>query len=111
MKTFFSFIPSFVRPLATLFLGTLAVFLLARVIMLTLVWDSVMSEPPEDVLKAFYIGIKFDMRMAVFGLIPLGLFLVVPCLEYTLAEKKNRPARYGFAIRHRLFFHFAHLCH
>lgn len=104
MKTFLSFIPSFVRPLVFFFIGTLAVFLLARLIMLVLVWNSVIAEPPEDVLKALYIGIKFDMRMAVFGLIPLGLFLAVPRLEQALVE--NSIVRLGIDLLYGIGFFF-----
>lgn len=90
------FLPSFLRTLAFLFLGTWIFLLAARAAMLALVWSSVRGEAFSDLAQALYVGAKFDMRMAVFALIPLGLFFAIPPLERRL--KQARPlldALYG----------------
>lgn len=74
----------FPRTLALFFLLTWAVFLAGRAAMLALVWDGVGGEPFAALVHALYVGAKFDMRMAVFGLIPLGVIFAVPALERAL---------------------------
>lgn len=58
--------------------------LAARGAMLVLLWNSLTNESPQNILYAFYVGAKFDMRIATLGLIPLGLFLLLSPLERVL---------------------------
>lgn len=74
----------FPRTLALFFLVTWAFFLAGRVAMLVLVREGVSAGPFSALVHALYVGAKFDMRMAVFGLIPLGVIFAVPALERAL---------------------------
>ena len=77
-------IPPFIKSISKLFLGTLAVLLLARCAMLALLWKSISANPPADIANALYIGMKFDIRMVVLDLIPAALVLGIPPLERAL---------------------------
>ncbi len=74
----------FPRTLALFFLLSWGFLLAARVVMLALVRDGVSAEPLSALFHALYIGAKFDMRAAVFGLIPLGVIFAVPAFERAL---------------------------
>lgn len=78
-------LPSFVRTLLC-FGGVLwAVLLGARLAMLAILWPSLTAISGADILHAFYIGAKFDARLAVFMALPLALVLAVPSLERRLS--------------------------
>ncbi len=79
----------FPRTLARLFMLNWLFLLLARGAMLALLWESVHADGGE-LMRALYIGAKFDMRVAVFGLIPLGLVLAVPGFDAALAKPPAR---------------------
>lgn len=66
------FLPPFIRTLSVLFIGTLLALVLARGAMLGILWPEVAENPASDILNALYIGTKFDIRMVVLGLIPIG---------------------------------------
>jgi len=53
------------------------VFLLFR---LAFVWVFIsgMAGTPSELIRAFWIGMRFDLRLACFILLPLGLALMVP---------------------------------
>lgn len=102
-----TFIPSFVRTLCVLFLGTLLVLVLARGAMLALLWPEVAQTPSSDILQALYIGTKFDIRMVVLGLIPIALLLGIPPLERLLTG--NRTFSRGVTLLYSIVFGLATL--
>lgn len=76
--------PSFLTTLVKLFFVAWGFFLVDRAIMLVLLWDHVHALPILQLLQALYIGAKFDMRIAVFTLIPASFVLAIPYLEQNL---------------------------
>lgn len=103
MKKNNTVIPPFLRTIGVLFLGTLLVLVLARGAMLGLLWPEVIpNNPASDVLKALYIGVKFDIRLTVLGLIPVALILGIPPLERLLTQ--SRPFRRLIDLLYMLAF-------
>ncbi len=85
MKTAFS-IPPFIASSAKLLAGAFIILFLARCAMLCLLWSSIRSNLPSDILQALYIGTKFDLRMVVLYFIPAMLIFSIPPLEQMLSR-------------------------
>lgn len=101
MNMSFPPLPPFVGTLAKVFAGTLVPLLTARIAMLFLLWPDISNSPASDILYGLYVGIKFDIRMVVLALVPLGLVLAIPPLERRLA---CRPFRFGLESLYGLAF-------
>ena len=95
-------IPPFLRTLCVLLAGTLLTLLLARCAMLGILWPELTASPAADILKALYIGTKFDIRMVVLALIPIALILAIPPLERRLIQ--NRMFRRGLSLFYGLLY-------
>ena len=83
-------IPPFILSILKLLLITLAILVLARVAMLVLLRESISANPPSDIAYAFYVGLKFDIRIAILYLIPVSLILAIPPLERRLKNTSFR---------------------
>ena len=95
-------LPPFIRTLGILFAGTLLVLVLARVAMLFLLWPELAASSSSDIAKALYVGIKFDIRMVVLGLIPIALALGIPPIERRIVAHGG--IRVGFELFYGALF-------
>ena len=78
--------PSFVRRIFLILCATFVLFFLARLAMLAIVLPEADDMTFPDMLKALYIGGKFDLRLAVFVIIPAALALGLPWPESRLGR-------------------------
>lgn len=79
-------IPPFIYTIAKFLFLTWGILLFARIIMVILLWSDLSNLPYSQILYAFYLGSKFDMRIAIIISIPLCLFLTIPPLEKRLKK-------------------------
>ncbi|MDL2314341.1 sulfatase-like hydrolase/transferase [Desulfovibrio sp. OttesenSCG-928-C14] len=63
----------------------------ARVVFVALVWDSLAGASIRDIFKAFYIGLRFDGRIACILVTPIALVLSFPGLGRKLASVLSGP--------------------
>lgn len=79
-------LPPFIYTITKFLFLTWGILILARISMLILLCDALSNIPFSQILYAFYIGSKFDVRIAVIISIPLYLFLLSPSLEKRLRK-------------------------
>ena len=63
-----------------MFGAVLSFFIVFILFRLAFVWVFIsgMAGTPSELIRAFWIGTRFDLRLACFILLPLGLALMVP---------------------------------
>ena len=71
------FVPGWVKAYFTFFLANWLVFGIFRVIFLGVFFAALNPDNYHELWTTFYIGAKFDFRLAAFLSIPLGLYLTV----------------------------------
>ena len=71
---------------------------LARLAFAVYNYELLLEAPTRDVLKAFYIGCRFDGRLAAILSMPLGLMLTIPPLGRRLAAWAGRISSVYFLI-------------
>lgn len=78
------------RSALLVYLGILAYFLLlltlARLAFLGLIYEKIYDLPLNDIFKAFYIGFRFDARLAAIITFPVGLILSIPPVRRLFSE-------------------------
>lgn len=79
-------IPSFLKTLGAFVLSVWLILGIARLIFGVILWPSIANIELGVILQAFYTGLKFDGRMAVFMSIPLAFALILPFLEKNLGK-------------------------
>ncbi len=92
--------PAFVKTTLLFFLIFLTTMLLARLVMLGLVWPTLQEDAvsAQQIIKSLYIGTKFDARIAVFFSLPIGLILA-------LTVKRDVPfIRHGLMTLYTVLF-------
>ena len=70
-------VPRWIKSYALFILGNWAVFELLRLVLLYAFRGALTPQHYHQLWKTFYIGAKFDMRLACAVAIPLGLYLTV----------------------------------
>ncbi len=91
-------IPTFFKTLTLFLLTFWCTLALARLAMLGILWADLSSIEPAAILKAFYTGIKFDGRIAVFLSIPLAILLALPFFEKRLPQLVKGLAIFYFVV-------------
>ncbi|MDR0291875.1 MAG: hypothetical protein LBI01_03765, partial [Elusimicrobium sp.] len=74
-KSWLSRVPKWVVSYVSFFAVCWAAFFLMRFVFLFVYRAAVTAEVKHYLLQSLYIGAKFDMRLAAFLAIPLGLFV------------------------------------
>ncbi|MBQ4132160.1 MAG: sulfatase-like hydrolase/transferase [Desulfovibrionaceae bacterium] len=59
----------------------LLLLFLFRLAFLAFIADSLAGVSPQDILKALYIGFRFDARIAAGITLPIGILLTIPCFK------------------------------
>ena len=73
-------------------LSFLTLFLLFRLAFI-LVFKSGMTGTPSELIRAFWIGMRFDLRLACFILLPLGLAFMIPVINPMTQSVLRKKAR------------------
>jgi len=82
-----------------IFLLGLIILFVSRIVFLVSFGDfSDLSSYIPDLLYAFVMGLRFDIKVLAFGLIPLFLLCIAQFLNY------NKPSKYGFFNRFSLIY-------
>lgn len=79
-------LPPFIYTITKFLFLTWGILILARISMFILLYDALSNVPSSQILYAFYIGSKFDIRIAVIISIPLCLLFLSPSLEKRLQK-------------------------
>ena len=70
-------IPAWIKTYFTFFAANWLLFMLMRVVYLGMFYPALGDAPRSELIKTFYLGAKFDARLAGAVCIPLGLYLTL----------------------------------
>lgn len=106
------FVPRWIRSYALFILGNWLVFGLLRVIFMYVFRGALTPEHYHELWKTFYVGAKFDMRLACAIAIPLGLYLTVYAFWHKVSYIKKAVCwLYGLIFALTMFVYFVDFAH
>ena len=105
-------VPRWIKSYASFILANWLFFTLMRLIFLFVFRSALVPQAYHELWKTFYLGAKFDARLACALAIPLGLYLTV-CAFWKGARyiKKGVSALYGLLEAAVLLVYFADFAH